>query len=314
MYPTVALWEAVLFLAGGLALLAWSADRFVEAAARVARRLGVSSFFIGVVLVGFGTSIPEFTVSTLAALGHHADLALANVYGSNTVNIAVILGIAALMRPLRLKRTLRFGVVPILLLTLAISWGIIYLTGGVSRMSGAFLVLAFVLLVPIVLKLEGARAGFAALEVGKVEPKGHGLLNLVVLLALIFAGAYLVVWGAVAGARQFGVSELVIGGTIIAIGTSLPELATTIAALKKHDAPLALGNILGSNLFNTLFIVGASAFMRPLTEASAPLLWRDLPAAIVMTALLMRKRLTRCWGICALAYYAIYAAIVIYTR
>lgn len=314
MYPTVALWEAVLFLTGGLALLAWSADRFVEAAARVARRLGVSSFFIGVVLVGFGTSIPEFTVSALAALGHHADLALANVYGSNTVNIAVILGIAALMRPLRLKRMLRFGVVPILLLTLAISWGIIYLTGGVSRMSGAFLVLAFVLLVPIVLKLEGARAGFAALEVGKVEPKGHGLLNLVVLLALIFAGAYLVVWGAVAGARQFGVSELVIGGTIIAIGTSLPELATTIAALKKHDAPLALGNILGSNLFNTLFIVGASAFMRPLTEASAPLLWRDLPAAIVMTALLMRKRLTRCWGIRALAYYAIYAAIVIYTR
>lgn len=294
--------EAAIILAGGLFLLGWSAERFVDESAVFARRLGFSPFLIGMVIIGFGTSLPELTVSLLAASEGHADLALGNAYGSCSYNIAVILGLMALLHPLRIKRRLRRGVLPILLGATLLSALIIAPTGGVSRGSGALLLFIF-------------GAALAWLGVGEQTPPEGAVatsrgksLSLVIALILLLTSSSLVVWSAKALARGLGVSELAIGLTVVAAGTSLPELATSFVALRRKQVDLLLGNILGSNLFNLLAIVGLSAIVKPIENVDTLICVRDLPFLGLVTALLLTRRLRRCRAALLLLAFVLYAA------
>lgn len=294
--------EAAIILAGGLFLLGWSAERFVDESAVFARRLGFSPFLIGMVIIGFGTSLPELTVSLLAASEGHADLALGNAYGSCSYNIAVILGLMALLHPLRIKRRLRRGILPILLGATLLSALIIALTGSVSRGAGALLLFIF-------------GAALAWLGVGEqIPPEGADApsrgksLSLVIALILLLLSSSLVVWSAKALARGLGVSELAIGLTVVAAGTSLPELATSFVALRRKQVDLLLGNILGSNLFNLLAIVGLSAIVKPIENVDTLIWARDLPFLGLATALLLTRRLRRCRAALLLLAFVLYAA------
>ena len=311
MYPMIAWWEAALMLAGGLAALSWSSDRLVEDAALIARRLGVSTFVIGVVLVGFGTSLPEFAVTVISACDGHGDLVLANICGSNSYNIAIILGLAALMRPMRPPASMRLRTVPILVIVTALCWLLVFMTGGVSRLWGAAMLLAFVLFVPFVAQTDPSLRMAMALEQDD-EARLDGIaVRLCVLLSLIFLSSHFVVWGSVVGARYLGVSEATIGLTVVAIGTSLPELSTTLAAIRQDDTPLALGNIIGSNFFNTLVVVGVGALVQPLTALTPTLVYRDLPVCLAMTVLLLCRRLGTGWAIGVMLGYAAYMVAVV---
>ena len=293
--------EAAIILAGGLFLLGWSAERFVDESAVFAQRLGFSPFLIGMVIIGFGTSLPELTVSLLAASEGHADLALGNAYGSCSYNIAVILGLMALLHPLRIKRRLRRGILPILLGATLLSALIIALTGRVSRGAGALLLFIF-------------SAALARLGVGEQTPteganatsRGNGVA-LVILLILLLTSSSLVVWSAKALARGLGISELAIGLTVVAAGTSLPELATSFVALRRKQVDLLLGNILGSNLFNLLAIVGVSAIVKPIENVDYLVWARDLPFLGLVTALLLTRRLHRSRAALLLLAFALYA-------
>lgn len=289
MYPDITLWEALLFLAGGLWAVAWSADRFVDGASALATRWRVSPFVIGLVIIGFGTSLPELTVSALAAGTHHAGLSLGNAYGSNIYNIAVILGLMALVRPIRLGRSIRSYAVPVLAMTGVLSWFTLLYLEGIPRWAAAALLVLFVFLARRMAK-AGSGILVEALPTRPVSTPAWTALSSLVLLLL---ASHFVVWGSVAVARQMGISELVIGLTLVAAGTSLPELATSISALKKHQTDMILGNIMGSNLFNTLAVVGLSGLVRPIPEVAPGILFRDLPLMVGLTLALSTKRLTR---------------------
>lgn len=293
--------EAAIILAGGLFLLGWSAERFVDESAIFARHLGFSPFLIGMVIIGFGTSLPELSVSLLAASEGHADFALGNAYGSCSYNIAVILGLMALIHPLRIKRRLRHGILPILLGATLLSALIIALTGGISRGSGILLLIIF-------------GTALSWLGVGEqtstdsADVPFHGKsFSLVISLTLLLTSSSLVVWSAKALARGLGVSELAIGLTVVAAGTSLPELATSFVALRRKQVDLLLGNILGSNLFNLLAIVGLSAIVKPIENVDILVWTRDLPFLGLVTALLLTRRLRRACAAILLLAFALYA-------
>ena len=266
-------------VAGGFLLLAWSADRLVEGAAALARRLRVSSFAIGVVILGFGTSLPELLVSALAAARGSGGIAIGNAFGSNLANIALILGVSALLLPLAAAPELLRRDLPLLLLAAAAAFlalGDLHLT----RWEGLLLLAA---LAGVIAWLVRRRQGPAPILSGPGEELGAGAALALTLLglALLLASAWALVWGAVGLARAFGVSELLIGLTLIAIGTSLPELAASLAALRRlRDGGLVLGNVVGSNLFNTLGVVGLPAVVRPFAVDAE--LW---PSALLMLAL-----------------------------
>lgn len=300
------IWEAALTLVGGFLLLGWSSERFVDESVGLAQRLSTSPFLIGIIIVGFGTSLPELTVSALSALDAHADLSLGNAYGSCSYNIAVILGLLALIHPLRIKPHVRRGILPVLLAVTLISAAILALCHGVPRLGGIFLLVLFVLYVLALLRRNARNVIPATTAQNGCD--GH-LLPLAVSLAVLLGSSALVVWSAEAIARQLGVPELVIGLTVVAAGTSLPELATSIVALRRRQTDLILGNILGSNLFNLLAVVGMSATLHPLDHASPAILWRDLPFLFAVTALLFTRRLTRCRGAVLLLGFLVYALL-----
>lgn len=288
MYPDVALWEALLLLVGGLWGVSWSADRFVDGAAALAARYRVSSFVIGVVIVGFGTSLPELAVSAFSSGANHAALALGNAYGSNIYNVAVILGLMAMIRPLRVRRSIRCFAVPILLAAGFVSWiALIYLE-ALPRWAALLLILLFVYLVRLLMTDRAMPRGETP---DRVVPHPWWVASWSLLMLLVTS--HFVVWGAVVTARQMGVSELVLGLTVVAAGTSLPELVTSVVALRRRQTDLILGNIIGSNLFNTLAVVGVSGLIRPVAEVPHMILLRDLPLMIVLSMMLCTRRLTR---------------------
>lgn len=284
------LWEAALMLAGGLFLLGWSAERFVDESVGLARRIRLSPFAIGVVIIGFGTSLPELSVSVFSALDAHPDLSLGNAYGSCSYNIAVILGVLALVHPLRIKRRIRRYVLPTLLLATLVSAAILAFGYEVSRLSGALLLILFIAALVFLFKTDARNVDNSPQNA--CSPHG-GCLRLTFSLALLLAASALVVWSAETTARHLGVPELAIGLTVVAAGTSLPELATSIVALRRAQTDLVLGNILGSNLFNILAVVGASALIRPLERTDPAIVFRDLPFLLAVTGLLFTRRLTR---------------------
>ena len=253
----------------GLTLLVWSADRFVEGSASTARHFGMPPLLIGMVIVGFGTSAPEMVVSALAASQGNPGLALGNAYGSNITNIAMILGITALISPIVVHSQVLRKELPILTLVTGLAASQLW-DGRITRLDAIVLLTVFGGLMAWTIwqglrKKEDALG--SSMEQGldvRAMPIRRAVFWLVAGLALLIVSSRILVWGAVEIAHGFGVSDLIIGLTIVAVGTSLPELASSIIAARKGEHDIALGNILGSNLFNTLAVVGISGAIHPL--------------------------------------------------
>ena len=275
----------------GLALLVWSADRFVDGAVGVARYCGMSTLLIGMVVVGFGTSAPEMVVSAISAMDNAPELALGNAYGSNIANIALILGVTAVISPVIVIRKALKRDLPVLLAVTALS---IFLAsdGAINRHDGIVLLLVFagVMAFNIVSEIRQKKAeGTSETEADEGEKLslGKSVFWLVLGLALLVVSSRALVWGAVEIARALGVSDLLIGLTIVAVGTSLPELASSIAAARKGENDLAIGNIIGSNLFNTLMVVGIASTIAPMHSFEPSVFNRDMPVMAVLTVLLL---------------------------
>ena len=298
MYPDLPLWLSIVCVLVGFAVLAWSADTFVDGSSAVAKALGVSPFIIGMVVIGFGTSAPELCVSALSGATGHSDLSLGNAYGSCIFNIAVILGVAALIKPLVVKPSVVVVAVPALVAIALLSCLLVTLGGGFSRIDGAILLGVFAVLLPAYCwfdqsqkKKDDGRAlsppgttGVSSVD-GRVKPMPlwKAWLLIFVGLAFLVASSHALVWGCVDLAREMGVSELLIGLTVVAVGTSLPELASAVASARKGEHEFVLGNIVGSNFFNTLAVVGLAGTISPFKNVSPYLLTRDLPMMVLMS-------------------------------
>ena len=277
----------------GLGVLVWSADKFVDGAVGVARFCGMSTLLIGMVVVGFGTSAPEMVVSALSAMQNAPELALGNAYGSNIANIALILGMTAIVSPVIVVRKALFRDLPILMVVTALSF-ILMMNGSVSRSDGIILLAVFALVMGVNIAGEMRRkskAGAAEAEGSEGSSEkislGKSIFLLLLGLVLLVASSRALVWGAVEIARALGVSDLLIGLTIVAVGTSLPELASSIVAARKGEDDLAFGNIIGSNLFNTLLVVGIAAIIAPMNSYEPAVFTRDMPVMAVLTVLLL---------------------------
>ena len=294
MYPEISLLLSLTFIFGGLFALAWSSDAFVDGAAALARRVGISPFIIGMVIIGFGTCAPEFFVSLFSGLSNHTKLSLGNAYGSCVFNIAAILGISALISPLVVKRSLVTVGAP--LVTLVSLFSMFFLSNGdLSRLESAGLLAIFFVIMPLYCWYDQRGKNKNSSEEDDAEKEKHlstvkMFYYLIVGLVVMVGASHLLVWGSVDLARALRIDEMVIGLTIVAIGTSVPELATAVAAARKGESELVLGNIVGSNLFNMLCVVGTSGALSSsgISDFSVrDVVWRDLSMTFLVSAMLI---------------------------
>ncbi len=275
---------AVAFVLLGFFLLMWSADLLVDNASELATNLGVSTLLIGIVIVGFGTSAPELFVSAMAALENKGNLALGNALGSNITNIGMVLGSAALVRALTVERNTAKRDLPFVIGVGLLAIGLVA-DGLLSRSDGIILLAALIAyLVWSVISNKDQPNSLNQLSNGNSNLKTFALT--VVSIAILMGASKLLVNGAVTIAEFFGVGELIIGLTIVAIGTSLPELAAAIAAARKGVHDMILGNIIGSNVFNTLGVLGITGVIQA-TEIDTSALWRDFPIMLAFTLLML---------------------------
>ena len=293
MYADIPFWLSAVFMLGGLAVLAWSSDVFVAGSAAVAKALGVSPFIICMVIIGFGTSAPELCVSTMSGLSGHANLSLGNAYGSNIFNIAMILGIAVLIFPLVVRPSVSLVAGPgLAVISLFALW--VLRDGICSRTEACLFLGAFLVVLPLYCWYDQkTRAAANANGEDGSEPSRRvwvSLLKVLFGLGLLIGSSHLLVWGAVDFAKFMHVSDLVIGLTIVAAGTSLPELASAVASARRGEHEFVLGNIIGSNLFNTLAVVGLATAISPLVPGpngepafSRYILTRDIPLMTVLS-------------------------------
>lgn len=271
----------------GLALLVWGADRFVVGAAATAHNLGVSHLLIGLTVVGFGTSAPEILVSINAATSGSPTLAIGNALGSNISNIALILGFTALVTPLRIRSQTLHREMPVLLAVTLLTL-LPFLDNHFGRAEGFALLGGLGLMLYWLVRVELlSRAGDPI--VAELEAEIRSDLSMRAALGLTMAGfvvllisSRMLVWGAVDVASRLGVSDLVIGLTIVAIGTSLPELAASVAAARKNEHDLAIGNVIGSNMWNLLAVLGVAGAIAP-TSFEREVLTRDFLVMIGLT-------------------------------
>ncbi|MBA4502690.1 calcium/sodium antiporter [Marinobacterium marinum] len=271
---------AILAVVGGLAVLVWSADRFIDGAAATARHVGMPPLLIGMVIIGFGTSAPEMVVSAFASIQGNPNLALGNGYGSNITNIALILGITALLSPIAVHSQILRKELPLLAIVTLLA-GYQLMDGEISSTDALILLGVFFLIMGWSIT-QGMRQRGDALgidveqDMGDEEsmPLNKAIFWLLLGLVLLVGSSRVLVWGAVDIASAMGISDLIIGLTVVAIGTSLPELASSIIAVRKNEHDLALGNVIGSNMFNTLAVVGIAGAIHPMT-VSPEVLTRD---------------------------------------
>ncbi len=316
---------AVFSIIAGLGLLVWSADRFVEGAAATARHFGMPPLLIGMVIVGFGTSVPEMLVSAQSALQGNPGLALGNAYGSNIANIALILGAAALISPIAVHSQVLRRELPLLLGACVVALVQLW-DGALSRLDAVILLaLFFGIMGWSVMQGMRTRTDSFATEMdddlkANAMPLGKAALWLTIGLVVLILSSRMLVWGAVSIAQALGVSDLVIGLTIVALGTSLPELASSMAAAVKKEHDIALGNVLGSNLFNTLAVVGIAGSIQPMAVDPA-VLTRDMPIMLGLTGALLamgigfrgQPRINRMEACVLLTIYAGYNGWLIYS-
>jgi cation:H+ antiporter len=310
-------------LVAGLLLLVWSADRFVDGSAAAARHVGVPPLLIGMLIVGFGTSAPEMLVSAMAALQNNPGIALGNAYGSNITNIALILGVAALIKPVAVHSQVLRKELPILAAVTALA-AFQLRDDELSRADAWVLLAVFGALMAWSIR-HGLRQRADALG-SEIEqelevhamPLPRALLGVALGLVVLIVSSRLLVWGAIEIARALGVSDLIIGLTIVAVGTSLPEFASSVMAIRKGEDDIAVGNVIGSNLFNTLAVVGIAGSIRPM-QVAPEILSRDVPVMTLLTVSLFlvgygfrggQRRINRLGGAALLTVYLAYTVIL----
>lgn len=307
-----------IYVIGGLVALAWSADRFVAGAGALARSMGVSVLLVGIVVVGFGTSAPELLVSANAAWRGNPGLAVGNALGSNIANVALVLGVAALAAPLAIRSRILWQEVPLTLVSMLVVGAALY--DLVLDRTESVLLLCFLGLFLVVLVVRGHRERDDALSkelehvIPATVPVGRSVFWTVIGLVVLLISSHVLVVGAVAIAYAFNISELVIGLTIVAIGTSLPEAAAALASARRNEPDIAIGNVLGSNTFNMFGVVGIAGTIHPSAVESAAV-YRDWPVMIALFLLFILlawafRRITRFHGLLFLAGYAVYLAFV----
>lgn len=298
-------------IAGGLIALYFGADWLVGAATAVARRLGVSPLLVGLTVVALGTSLPELVVGVRAALRGHAGISLGNVVGANAINIGLVLGTAALIRPLVVQlRVLKWDLPAMLVAALLMS--ATAADGEVGRLEGAVLLAGmagYVALNVVLARGERTTRALERFEAG-VEPPAAALWREAARgaggLVALFVGAELLIAGALAIASTFGASEGIVGLTVVAAGTTLPELVTAIVAAKRNQGDIAFGNVIGSNIANALAVVGASSVIRPLPAGDLgwPAIGGMLALSLLSVPVMWRGfRVTRAEGAVLIAGY-----------
>ena len=281
---------AIIQLVAGFLLLVWGADRLVAGASATARNLGVSPLIIGLTIIGFGTSAPELVVSAVASLKGNAGLAIGNAIGSNIANMGLVLGITALIFPLRIKSNALKREYPMLLLVMLVCFlmalDLSYnRTEGTGLLIGLGVVIVWIVRIGMQRPLSDPLAIEFEAEIPKNVPTKIAVFWLVIGLIVLPVSSTFMVDGAVAIARMLGVSDIVIGLTIVALGTSLPELATAITAALNREDDLAIGNIIGSNMFNLLGVLGIASAVQTV-ELQPIFLARDFPAMFLITGAL----------------------------
>jgi len=259
----------IIAILAGFVLLLYGADRFVVGASATARNLGLSPLLIGLTIVGFATSAPEILVSITAALHDETDMAVGNAIGSNIANIGLVLGIGAMIKPIMITSSTTLRREMPLLIVITLGTFVLFLNDYLSRTDGLILLVAlgvflyWIARIAIKSKSTDTMAVEYEAEIPHDMPTGKAVFWLVLGFAVLLVGANILVWGAEELARYLGVSELIIGLTILAVGTSLPELAVTIVSAYKGEAGLALGNIVGSNIYNLLAVIGIAGAIQP---------------------------------------------------
>lgn len=312
------MWIDILWIVAGLVLILVGSDWLVEGASGVARKYGISEFIIGMTIVGIGTSMPELVSSLISAIQGHGDMALGNVTGSNICNILLILGVTALISPIKytrsnIRKDIPFAILVSLFLIVMLynCFGLFGEMGtpGISRVDALYLLLVFAVF--MIDSFKSAKNGAEEEEVGvKPMPMGKAIIYVLLGLAGLIFGGQVFVDHTVSIAERFHVSEAFISITLMAVGTSLPELATCVVAAMKGKNQLALGNVIGSNIFNIALIIGTSAAISPFEIQSISTV--DMGMVIVVVVLLWlaaftfkKKKLDRVEGaIFLLAYMA----------
>jgi cation:H+ antiporter len=302
-----------LLIVVGIVLLAKGADWLVDGSSRLALRLGVSPFVVGLTVVGFGTSMPEFAVSVVAASRGSSGLSLGNAVGSNIMNLLLVLGAAAALAPIHvvggrrvLWRDMLFGIVPALILMVA-AWD-----GAIQRPVAVALLAVFAIFMAVCLTQARQRSSTPTVVTG--HPLRHLSISVLGMVVLV-AGSELMVRGGIELAARFGVADTIIGLTLVAFGTSLPELATSVAASLRGHSDLSIGNVLGSNVFNLGLVVGTAFAIRP-AAVSPYVIRQDIPiligATILVAVIVLRDgRIRRSEGILMLLTVAVYVTFVI---
>ena len=302
----------LLLLVLGFVFLVKGSDWFVDGAAGIATKFGIPQLIVGLTIVAMGTSAPEAAVSITAAMNGSADITIGNIVGSNILNVLIILGLSAVVFPLTVdKDTIKFDIPVTIFATLLL----IFLgkDGNVTRIDGIILLVVFVTYLLILIRKAKKSQAQNTEIVSEENEKPKSMIMLLVMilggLAMVIFGSRFVVISASFFARQFGLSERFIGLTIVALGTSLPELFTSVVAASKKNCDIAIGNIIGSNLFNILFVVGLSSLIIPVPFASAFRI-DSLIALVSVVALLLfclpKKRLSRFAGAIFLISYVAY--------
>jgi len=329
--------DSILFncfaILAGFGLLIWSADLFVAGASATARNLGVSPLIIGLTIVGFGTSAPEMLVASIAAYGGNPSLAVGNAIGSNITNIALVLGLTAIIVPLSVHSSILKREYPLLIIATLLAVAVMSIENALNRTDGILmLILLFVLMFWIVRQALKQRKEAAASgkedslscefeqEIPSDLSMNKAIWLLIAGMVLLLASSKLLVWGAINIATAFGISDLIIGLTIVAIGTSLPELAASIMSARKGEHDIALGNVIGSNLFNTLGVLGITAIIQPVTLLDG-VMTRDLPLMVALTIIMFimafgRKNsgeITRLEGAILLTIFIAYEVILYFS-
>lgn len=312
-----------LYLAGGLVLLVKCADLMLSGSVSLARRLKVSALIIGLTVISFGTSLPELLVSFNAALADNADLAISNVVGSNIANVLLVLGCAAVVRPLPVKDStvvseIPFSLTAALLLGFVANAAIFSATPelSISRLDGFILLFFFALFLVYIIKTSGADS---IIEDDTIEDLGRTREAVLIMIGVVglYAGGRLAVAGATGVAASLGVDDVVIGLTVVAIGTSAPELVASVVAAARGHTDVAVGNVVGSNIFNILWVVGFTAAFRELpfelvTNTDLVLVAASSALVLVSMAISRINAVLRWHGIMFLLLYAVYMVFVVW--